>query len=79
MRTEFTHPQAVVAGGVSFAGGRGTVWGALAGVGILSLIANMLNQLRVETYWQQVVTGLIILGAVAVYQHGRRGVAAVTA
>jgi ribose/xylose/arabinose/galactoside ABC-type transport system permease subunit len=47
------------------------VWGALAGVGILSLVANMLNQLRVEFYWQQVLTGLIILAAVAVYQRGR--------
>jgi ribose/xylose/arabinose/galactoside ABC-type transport system permease subunit len=68
---EFTAITAVVAGGVSFAGGRGTVWGALAGVGILALIANVLNQLRVEIYWQQVLTGLIILSAVAVYQRGR--------
>jgi ABC-type sugar transport system ATPase subunit/ribose/xylose/arabinose/galactoside ABC-type transport system permease subunit len=72
---EFAAITAVVAGGVSFAGGRGTVWGALAGVGILALIANVLNQLRVETYWQQVVTGLIILAAVAVYQRGRSAAA----
>jgi ribose transport system permease protein len=69
---EFASITAVVAGGISFAGGRGTVWGALAGVGILTLIANMLNQLRVEFYWQQVFTGLIILAAVALYQRGRR-------
>jgi ribose/xylose/arabinose/galactoside ABC-type transport system permease subunit len=69
---EFASITAVVAGGISFAGGRGTVWGALAGVGILTLIANMLNQLRVQFYWQQVFTGLIILAAVAVYQRGRR-------
>jgi ABC-type sugar transport system ATPase subunit/ribose/xylose/arabinose/galactoside ABC-type transport system permease subunit len=68
---EFISITAVVAGGISFAGGRGTVFGALAGVGILSLIANMLNQLQVQSYWQQVVTGLVILGAVAVYQRGR--------
>jgi ABC-type sugar transport system ATPase subunit/ribose/xylose/arabinose/galactoside ABC-type transport system permease subunit len=68
---EFASITAVVAGGVSLVGGRGTVWGALAGVGILSLVANMLNQLRVQSYWQQVVTGLIILAAVAVYQRGR--------
>jgi ABC-type sugar transport system ATPase subunit/ribose/xylose/arabinose/galactoside ABC-type transport system permease subunit len=68
---EFTSITAVIAGGVSFAGGRGTVFGALAGVGILALIANMLNQLQVQSYWQQVVTGLVILGAVAVYQRGR--------
>jgi ABC-type sugar transport system ATPase subunit/ribose/xylose/arabinose/galactoside ABC-type transport system permease subunit len=68
---EFASITAVVAGGISFAGGRGTVWGALAGVGILTLVANMLNQLRIQFYWQQVVTGLIILAAVAVYQRGR--------
>jgi ribose transport system ATP-binding protein len=68
---EFVAITAVVAGGISFAGGRGTVFGALAGVGILALIANMLNQLQVQSYWQQVVTGLVILGAVAVYQRGR--------
>jgi ribose transport system ATP-binding protein len=68
---EFVSITAVIAGGISFAGGRGTVFGALAGVGILALIANMLNQLQVQSYWQQVVTGLVILGAVAVYQRGR--------
>ncbi|MGH2555877.1 MAG: ATP-binding cassette domain-containing protein, partial [Actinomycetota bacterium] len=65
---EFLSITAAVVGGVSLAGGRGTLWGALAGVGVLGIIANMVNQLGVQRYWQQVVTGLMILIAVYLFQ-----------
>jgi ribose transport system permease protein len=54
---------AVVIGGTSLAGGKGTVFGTFIGVLILGLITNILNLYRIHPYPQMVVKGLIILGA----------------
>lgn len=59
---------AVVLGGVSLFGGRGTLIGVLAGVLLLGLINNMLNLLAVSQWYQQLVKGLIIVAAVAIYK-----------
>lgn len=55
---------AVVIGGASLNGGRGTVINTLMGVLILGLISNILNLLNVPSYPQQVVKGGIIIFAV---------------
>jgi ribose/xylose/arabinose/galactoside ABC-type transport system permease subunit len=55
---------AVVIGGASLAGGRGTVWGTVIGVLILGLISNMLNLMGVSAFYQDIIRGLIILLAV---------------
>jgi ABC-type sugar transport system ATPase subunit/ribose/xylose/arabinose/galactoside ABC-type transport system permease subunit len=68
---EFMSITAAIIGGVSFAGGRGTVWGALAGVGVLGIITNIINLLGVARFWQEVVTGLTILVAIYVFQRSR--------
>jgi ribose transport system permease protein len=52
---------ACVIGGASLAGGRGTAIGAFGGVVLLSLIDDMLTLYDVQSYWQQVLKGLIIL------------------
>lgn len=52
-------------GGTSLMGGKGGIVGTLAGIFILTIINNILNLLNVETYWQWVVTGLIVIVAVA--------------
>jgi ribose transport system permease protein len=52
---------ACVIGGASLAGGRGTVVGALGGVVLLALIDNLLTLYDVQSYWQQVLKGLIIV------------------
>ncbi len=52
---------AAVIGGVSLAGGRGTVIGALLGAVLIGVLNNALVLLRVESYWQQAFTGSIIL------------------
>jgi ribose transport system permease protein len=52
-------------GGTSLTGGKGGVVGTIAGFFILTVINNILNLLRIETYWQWVVTGLIVIVAVA--------------
>jgi ribose transport system permease protein len=55
---------AVVIGGASLAGGRGTVWGTVIGVLILGLISNMLNLMGVSAFYQDIIRGSIILLAV---------------
>ena len=61
---ELTVIAAVVIGGASLAGGRGTVLNTLVGVLILGVIANIMNLTGVPGYHQQVVMGLIILVAI---------------
>jgi ribose transport system permease protein len=51
---------ACVIGGASLAGGRGSVVGTLGGVVLLGLIDNLLTLYDVQSYWQQVLKGLII-------------------
>jgi ribose/xylose/arabinose/galactoside ABC-type transport system permease subunit len=55
---------AVVIGGASLSGGKGTVWGTIIGVLILGLISNMLNLMGVSAFYQDIIRGTIILLAV---------------
>ena len=57
---------AVVIGGTSLFGGRGSLWGTFMGVILLKLINNGLTLAQLDTFWQMVVTGLIILVAVGI-------------
>jgi len=54
---------AVVVGGTSLFGGRGSITGTLIGALIIGVLNNSLNLLQVEHFWQKVVLGLVILGA----------------
>lgn len=56
---------AVVLGGASIFGGRGSVAGTLLGVLTLVVITNSLIILGVDTTWQRVVVGLIVIAATA--------------
>lgn len=55
---------AVIIGGASFFGGRGTVLGVLAGVLIMGLLRNGLNINNVSAFWQMILIGLVIIAAV---------------
>jgi ribose/xylose/arabinose/galactoside ABC-type transport system permease subunit len=55
---------AVVIGGTSLNGGRGSVWGTLVGALLIAVINNGMVLLGISPYFQQLVKGLIILGAV---------------
>jgi ribose/xylose/arabinose/galactoside ABC-type transport system permease subunit len=55
---------AVVIGGTSTTGGRGTMIGTLIGVLLIGVINNGLDLMNVTSYYQQVIMGLIIIGAV---------------
>jgi ribose/xylose/arabinose/galactoside ABC-type transport system permease subunit len=59
---------ATIIGGTSLFGGKGRVWGTLLGVLFLGCIANGMTLLNVSEYWQYVVRGGIILGAVLLNQ-----------
>ncbi len=62
---EFTAITAVVLGGVSLAGGRGFVYGALAGAFVLEALFMLLNILGVPSTMRDSVQGVIIIAAVA--------------
>ncbi|RCW88929.1 monosaccharide ABC transporter membrane protein (CUT2 family) [Paracoccus lutimaris] len=66
---------AVVIGGTSLAGGRGTILGTLIGALIMSVLTNGLRVMSVAPEWQTVVTGAIIVAAVYADQlrRGRAG------
>jgi len=55
-----------VIGGVALSGGRGAIAGAVAGALIMSFLNNLLFALGVNTYWQFVVTGVLLLLALSV-------------
>lgn len=57
---------AVVIGGTSLSGGRGSVMGTVLGCLIIGVLNNGLFLLNVSPFWQQVVKGLVILAAVAI-------------
>lgn len=55
---------AIVVGGTSLAGGRGGPHRTLIGVLIIAILDNGLNLLGVSSYWQMVVKGAVVIGAV---------------
>ncbi|GMQ63991.1 ABC transporter permease [Vallitalea maricola] len=57
---------ATTIGGTSHSGGIGTIWGAVVGALILGILNNGLNLLGVSGYYQQVLKGVIIVGAVVI-------------
>ncbi len=63
---------ACVIGGSSFRGGRGTVVGAALGAFLLQAVMNALNIAGVGIYWQQMITGGVLLGAIALDKFKRQ-------
>ncbi|GGL71405.1 ABC transporter permease [Wenxinia marina] len=57
----------VVIGGTVLAGGRGGIWGTMAGMLIFSLIDSVFNIAGVDSFAKQVLRGVIIVAAVAFY------------
>ena len=71
-RMEFLALTGVIVGGASLYGGRGSVIGTLVAVLILAVLDNGLVLLQVQSFWQEVSRGVLLLGAVVFDQLGRR-------
>ena len=63
---------AVVIGGISLGGGRGSIMGTVLGCLIIGVVNNGLFLLDISPFWQQVVKGFVIIGAVALDKMGTR-------
>jgi ribose transport system permease protein len=62
---ELTAIAAVVLGGASLHGGEGTLYKSVIGVFIMIVLGNSLNLLNVDSYWQRVAVGAVIIAAAA--------------
>jgi ribose transport system permease protein len=62
----------VVVGGTSLTGGFGSMWRTAVGLGIVATISNAFSLADVNPYYQDIVKGCIIVGALALDVYARR-------
>ena len=67
---------ACIIGGASLNGGKGSVWGAVLGALLLAMLSTALNLLGVNIYWQNFITGVILIVAILFDVLSERGKAA---
>ena len=63
---------AVVIGGGSLFGGEGTVWGAMLGALLMSVLSDGTQLLGVSTYTEEVILGVVVIGAVFIDSFRKR-------
>ncbi len=63
---------AAVVGGTSMSGGRGKVIGAIVGVLLLTVLTNGMTLVGINTYWQQVFKGVIIVVSVLADSYAKK-------
>lgn len=66
MSAEMRAIAACVIGGASLSGGEGSILGSVLGVILLALVNNALILLNVSVYWQDLITGMILISAVLI-------------
>ena len=57
---------AAILGGTSMSGGIGGILGTIVGAALTTVISNAIVLLSISTYWEKVITGLVVLAAVAI-------------
>jgi len=70
---ELTAIAAVVLGGASLHGGEGKLYKSVIGVFIMVVLGNGLNLMNVDSYWQRVAIGAVIIAAAAADRFRKRG------
>ncbi|WP_347304053.1 ABC transporter permease [Croceibacterium sp. TMG7-5b_MA50] len=63
---------AVVLGGASLAGGRGTIGGTMIGACVIGVLGDGMVMMGVSEFWQMVIKGAVIVGAVMLDQFQQR-------
>ena len=63
---------AAVLGGTSLSGGRGTIGGTIVGAFVIGVLSDGLVMMGVSEFWQMVIKGVVIVGAVILDQMQRR-------
>jgi ribose/xylose/arabinose/galactoside ABC-type transport system permease subunit len=63
---------AAVIGGISLMGGRGSIWGTAIGFLIIGVLDNGLNIMNVSPFYQEIIKGAIIIGAVFIDSFANR-------
>ncbi|MDI9243290.1 ABC transporter permease [Ruminococcus sp. YH-rum2234] len=63
---EFDAIIGAIIGGTSFTGGVGSMGGTVIGCLIIALLNNMMNLMNVQSYWQSIVKGIVIMLAVGI-------------
>src|SRR5690606_23502363 len=62
---ELTVVTAIVLGGASLSGGRGSVLGTALGLMIIGVLNNGMTLMNISSYWQQVASGVLLITAVS--------------
>lgn len=70
--TELTVMAAVIIGGTSMFGGSGSVVGSILGCLLLAVISNGLVLIRVDSFWQNLIFGIILLISVAIDKYRQK-------
>lgn len=63
---EFNVIAACILGGVNIKGGEGTIVGVVIGTTILTVLTNGMQMMNIDSFYQQVTTGIVLLGAILI-------------
>lgn len=64
----------VVVGGTALTGGEGAMWRTVVGIAILAVLGNAFDRLQVSTFYQEIIKGAVIVGAIAIDSYGKKRV-----
>lgn len=72
LNMEFKTVTAAIIGGAALSGGKGTVLGAFFGAMLMATIDSAINIMPVDSYWQEFVTGIVLIIAILVDSIGKK-------